>query len=133
MSLLSLSKKILSREKAQKSTGKTTAKKTVKNTEKKSKKTDKTASVLAGRLGMSPVLSEKGIRLQEQNLLVVRVKPSATKQQIAQAIEEEFGQKPLSVRTARMNPKTRRRGMSSGRTNHWKKAYVKMKDIKSII
>lgn len=135
MSLLSLSKKIIKREKSQKKGSKKTAAKKI--TKKTAKKTDKKESVdvsiLAGRIGMQPILSEKSISLQSKDTLVIRVKPQVTKHQIIQAITEEFGQKPVSVRTARMTPKTRRRGLTSGQTAHWKKAYVKVSDIQSLI
>lgn len=137
MSLLSLSKKIIKREKASEKKPKKAAAKKKAPAKKTAKKEDKKkaldVSVLAGRIGMQPILSEKSILLQGQNTLVIRVKPHVTKYQIMQAITEEFGQKPISVRTANMNPKTRRRGMTVGRTPHWKKAYVKVEDIQSLI
>ncbi|MEX1112202.1 MAG: 50S ribosomal protein L23 [Candidatus Andersenbacteria bacterium] len=131
MSLLSLSKKILKRETAD--TDKKPAKKAAPLKKTKKAKAQATASVIAGRLGMQPIITEKTIELQGHDTLVIRVKPDATKPQIASAIEDEFGQKPLAIRTARMTPKTRRRGATKGRTNHWKKAFVKVKDIQSLI
>lgn len=131
MSLLSLSKKILSKEKPAKKTGKAVA-------AKKAVKTDKgpsaqpVDSLAAGRIKLQVIMTEKSIGQQEGNTIVLRVAPDATKGQISAAVQEKFGVKALSIRTSNQSPKNRRRGASQGRTNFWKKAYVSVNDIQSI-
>lgn len=75
------------------------------------------------------MLTEKSMHAQEKNVVVFRVHPKASKGQIATAIEAKYGVKPISVRTMRVRPKMRRRGMTIGFTKKWKKAYVQVKDV----
>jgi large subunit ribosomal protein L23 len=75
-------------------------------------------------------LTEKGARLSESlNQYVFEVDPKATKIEIAHAVETIFKKKVQRVNTARVTGKTRRqRTAAAGRTNHWKKAYVTLKE-----
>lgn len=76
------------------------------------------------------VLTEKATLLGDQlNKYVFRVSPRANKIQIKHAIEKLFGKKVKSVNTANYAGKKRReRRADSGRTAHWKKAIVTLKD-----
>lgn len=86
---------------------------------------------LAGRrIVLTPLVSEKGVDRQAFNQVVFRVSRTATKGQITQAVLEQYGMRPVRVRTMRMHPKRRRRGRSEGFTTMWKKAYVAVKDLK---
>ena len=90
-----------------------------------------TAGKSAGRqVVLTPLVSEKGVDRQVLNQVVFRVTRTATKGQVAQAVQEEYGVRPLKVRTIRMHPKRRRRGRSEGFTAQWKKAYVTVQDLK---
>jgi len=134
MSILSRAKKALKKsEEAPKK--KTTEKKVV--AEKKDAEVaaqDVAANLeMAQVIGLTPLLTEKGFRQQEKDTVVFRVRPFATKGQINAAVVEQFGVKPVSIRTAQYLPKTRRRGMMVGTTNAWKKAYVKVNDIHKIL
>jgi large subunit ribosomal protein L23 len=73
-------------------------------------------------------LSEKATLLSEkQNTYVFIVDPKATKPDIRKAVELCFGKKVKKVNTLNVAGKTRRRGKAPvGRTNHLKKAYVKL-------
>lgn len=82
------------------------------------------------RVVLTPLVSEKGVDRQAMNQVVFRVTRAATKGQIAQAIQEEYGLRPLKVRTIKMHPKRRRRGRSEGFTAAWKKAYVTVADLR---
>jgi large subunit ribosomal protein L23 len=75
-------------------------------------------------------LSEKATSLGEQsNQYVFTVHPKATKLEVKQAIEKLFGKKVVAVRTANYDGKAKReRRADYGRTNHWKKAFVRLKD-----
>ena len=74
-------------------------------------------------------LSEKATLLGEQNNeYVFSVDVDATKIDIKQAVEKLFGKKVTGVRTANYDGKARReRRADYGRTNHGKKAIVRLK------
>ena len=57
---------------------------------------------------------------------IFKVLKSANKTQIKQVIEKKFGVKVASVNTLNVVTKKRRVGKYSGRTNAYKKAYVKL-------
>jgi len=73
-----------------------------------------------------PVVSEKSYALIGEGKYTFRVDDRAHKTQIAQAIEEIFDVKVAAVRTAKVRPKPKRRGLSVGRTRGWKKAVVQL-------
>lgn len=75
-------------------------------------------------------LSEKATLLGESNNeYVFIVDPKANKLEIKQAVEKLFGKKVLAVRTANFaGKKKRERRADFGRTNHWKKAIVRLKE-----
>ncbi len=79
-------------------------------------------------------LTEKATVLSEkENKYVFRVAPRANKLQIKQAIESLFGKKVAAVNTANYAGKKRReRRADYGRTAHWKKAIVTLKDGEKI-
>ncbi len=75
-------------------------------------------------------LTEKATLLGEKNNeFVFKVDPKATKVEIRQAVEKLFGKEVVAVRTANFDGKKKReRRADYGRTNHWKKAIVRLKD-----
>ena len=73
-----------------------------------------------------PVVSEKSYALIGEGKYTFRVDDRAHKTQIAHAIEEIFDVKVAAVRTAKVRPKPKRRGLSVGRTRGWKKAVVQL-------
>lgn len=79
-------------------------------------------------------LTEKASMLGEKNNeYVFVVHPKANKLEIKQAVEKHFGKKVEGVRTANFAGKARReRRADYGRTNHWKKAIVRLKDGETI-
>lgn len=74
-------------------------------------------------------LSEKATLLGEKfNEYVFVVDPRSTKIEIKQAVEKLFGKKVTDVRTLNVaGKKKRERRADAGRTNHWKKAIVRLK------
>lgn len=74
-------------------------------------------------------LSEKATLLGDtNNEYVFVVDPKATKLEVKQAVEKLFGKKVAAVRTANYAGKAKReRRADYGRTNHWKKAIVRLK------
>lgn len=75
-------------------------------------------------------LSEKATFLQEtNNEVTLEVDRKANKLEIKHAVEKLFGKTVTGVRTANYDGKQRRkRRADAGRTNHWKKAVVRLKD-----
>jgi len=78
-------------------------------------------------------LSEKATLLQESNNeIVFNVDRKANKLEIKRAVEQLIGKKVIAVRTANCDGKLRRqRRADAGRTNHWKKAIVRLKQGES--
>jgi large subunit ribosomal protein L23 len=79
-----------------------------------------------------PVLSEKTFALAEAGKYTFRVNDKAHKTQIRQAVEQLFEVNVLEVRTAHVHAKPKRRGQTAGRTRHWKKAIVQVREGQTI-
>jgi large subunit ribosomal protein L23 len=78
---------------------------------------------------ISPLVTEKGTIVSEKaNQVVFRIRQAASKDQIRTTIEDLFKVTVVKVRTANFLGKERRRGRTSGRRPHWKKAYVTLKE-----
>lgn len=79
-------------------------------------------------------LSEKATMLGEKNNeYVFVVDRKANKIQIREAVEQHFGKKVTGVRTINIDGKKKReRRADFGRTNHYKKAIVRLKDGEKI-
>jgi len=60
-------------------------------------------------------------------VVVFKVRKTATKHQIREAIESVFEVKVDKIRTANVRGKIKRQGRTSGRRPAWKKAYVTLK------
>ncbi|MBQ1347359.1 MAG: 50S ribosomal protein L23 [Erysipelotrichaceae bacterium] len=75
-----------------------------------------------------PLVTEKTMATENQNTVVFEVAKGTNKIQIKQAIEEIFNVKVDSVNVVNQKPKTKRMGRYVGKTNHLKKAYIKLKD-----
>jgi large subunit ribosomal protein L23 len=85
-----------------------------------------------GVIDLVPVLTEKSVRLQEQNVVTFRVPHAATKEDITRAVAARFGVQPKEIRVIRGRGKHRRRGATFGQTAQWKKAYVKVDDVAAL-
>jgi large subunit ribosomal protein L23 len=78
-------------------------------------------------------LTEKSTILSEkQNKYVFRVRPSANKIQIKQAVERLFQKKVVHVNTCNYSGKLKRVRGPIGRKAHWKKAIVTLKEGEKI-
>jgi large subunit ribosomal protein L23 len=79
-------------------------------------------------------LTEKSSVLSEKlNKYVFRVRPSANKIQIKQAVERMFQKKVVDVNTCNYaGKKKRERRADYGRKAHWKKAIVTLKEGEKI-
>ena len=77
---------------------------------------------------LGPHVSEKSTAVADQNNQVVfKVRPDATKVEIRKAVELLFEVKVGNVTVVNVPGKVRLRGANRGRKSDWKKAYVRLK------
>jgi len=79
-----------------------------------------------------PILTEKTIRLIEENQYCFAVDPNSNKTTLKQAIEELFDVKVISITTAMQPSKKRRVGKYIGKKARYKKAIVRLDASDSI-
>jgi len=76
---------------------------------------------------IKPLVTEKSMSTMGEKKYSFSVHPSATKNQIKEAVEKMFaGTKVEKVNTMNLGGKTRRRGNTSGKTSKVKKAIVQL-------
>ena len=74
-----------------------------------------------------PIISEKSAKLSESNGVVFEVAPSATKADVARAMQVIYGVKPTKVNMVITKGKVKSfRGRSTGKQRDVKKAYVSL-------
>ena len=73
---------------------------------------------------VGPHITEKSTLLSEQNAVVFKVAPKATKPEIKAAVELMFKVNVESIQVANVGGKKKRFGQYMGRRRNWKKAYV---------
>ena len=73
---------------------------------------------------LKPVVTEKSMNAMAEKKYTFLVHPSATKNQIKEAVEKMF--KVAKVNTMNNDGKTKRRGMTFGKTAKTKKAIVQL-------
>jgi len=81
---------------------------------------------------LKPVITEKATLLSEHGKVVFQVPLTATKKEIAEAVEELFKVKVTKVNTIRTKGKTKRFRGILGKRNDVKKAVVTLQDGHSI-
>ena len=83
---------------------------------------------------LKPVITEKSMNAMTEKKYTFLVHPEANKSMIKEAVEKMFpGTKVESVNTMKLDGKTKRRGMTFGKTAKTKKAIVKLtEDSKEI-
>lgn len=83
---------------------------------------------------LKPVVTEKSMNVMADKKYTFLVHPEATKSQIKEAVEKMFeGTKVKKVNTMNIAGKTKRRGMTFGKTAKTKKAIVSLtEDSKDI-
>jgi len=79
-----------------------------------------------------PILTEKTIRLIEQNQYSFAVDPTADKSSVKAAVEQLFDVKVVSVNTSLLPLKKRRVGKYIGEKTRYKRAIVKLESEDSI-
>jgi large subunit ribosomal protein L23 len=76
-----------------------------------------------------PLITEKtSAAFHDRGEYAFEVRPTATKPQIRQAIEDLFGVKVTGVWTSNHRGKDKRMGQSVGRRPNWKKAIVTLRE-----
>ena len=76
---------------------------------------------------LKPVVNEKSMELMADKKYTFLVHTDATKNQVKEAVEKMFkGTKVASVNTMNLDGKTKRRGMTYGKTAKTKKAIVQL-------
>ena len=76
---------------------------------------------------LKPVVTEKSMELMASKKYTFLVHTEATKSQVKEAVEKMFkGTKVASVNTMNLDGKTKRRGMTFGKTAKTKKAIVQL-------
>ncbi len=76
---------------------------------------------------LKPVVTEKSMAAMGEKKYTFLVHPEATKAQVKEAVEKMFeGTKVASVNTMNLDGKTKRRGMTFGKTAKTKKAIVQL-------
>ncbi len=83
---------------------------------------------------LKPVVTEKSMNAMAEKKYTFLVHPDVTKSQVKEAVEKMFeGTKVKKVNTMNLDGKTRRRGMTFGKTAKTKKAIVTLtEDSKDI-
>ncbi len=76
---------------------------------------------------LAPLVTEKSMNFMAEKKYAFLVNPDATKSQIKEAVEKMFaGAKVAKVNTMNLDGKSRRRGMTVGKTADKKKAVVQL-------
>ena len=76
---------------------------------------------------LKPILTEKSMNAMAEKKYTFLVHPEATKTQVKEAVEKMFeGTKVAKVNTMNYDGKTKRRGMTYGKTAKTKKAVVQL-------
>jgi large subunit ribosomal protein L23 len=81
---------------------------------------------------VSPVITEKATALSEQNKVVFKVRPDATKPQIKEAVEKLFDVKVRSVNTLVTKGKVKMFRGTRGQRSDVKKAVVTLEEGQTI-
>jgi large subunit ribosomal protein L23 len=101
---------------------------TIRSTEARAVSKERLMNVL-----LAPHVTEKtSLAMQNANQYTFRVRRDATKPDIKAAVELMFEVKVADVNVVNETGKTRRFGKTPGRTQDWKKAYVKLAAGQSI-
>ena len=76
---------------------------------------------------IKPIITEKSMDMLADKRYVFKVQATATKPEIAAAVEEMFGVEVADVNTINMAKKPKRLGVHAGFKGEWKKAIVSLK------
>lgn len=86
----------------------------------------------AYRVLVKPLITEKATILGAENKYIFAVSKNSNKIEIARAINEVYGVKPVSVNIIKVKGKNVRYGRTQGKQKDWKKAIIKLPEGKTI-
>jgi len=86
----------------------------------------------AYRILVKPLVTEKASAIGVENKYIFAVAPKANKIEIAKAIQEVYGIKPLAINIIKVTGKKTRYGKVAGKRKDWKKAIITLPEGKSI-
>ena len=87
----------------------------------------------AHQILIRPIITERATVLTERfNQFVFQVERKANKHQIRSAVESVYGVKVKKVATMIVPGKTKRRGATTGKRPHWKKAIITLQQGENI-
>lgn len=104
----------------------------VKTDEVKTETSEKNISLLAEKIIIKPIVTEKTAVMESLNKYGFIVARQATKEQIKMAVNELYGIKPIAVNVINVQGKIVRSGRQNGRRPDFKKAFVTLPAGKSI-
>lgn len=84
------------------------------------------------RILLAPYVTEKSALLSDLNVYTFEIADDANKKEVARAVEDVYGVKPVNVRTVRLPGKKVMRRGGAGIKRRPKKAYVELKKGDSI-
>lgn len=87
---------------------------------------------IAYKVLVKPLITEKAADLGSQDKYVFEVGVSSNKIEVAKAVNEVYGVKPVSVNIVNMKGKTKRQGRHMGKRRDWKKAIITLPKGKTI-
>lgn len=87
---------------------------------------------IAYRTLVRPLIAEKAANMGPENKYVFAVTPNANKVEIAKAIEEVYGIKPVAVNVINVLGKKVRQGKTVGKRKDWRKAVITLPKGKTI-
>jgi large subunit ribosomal protein L23 len=126
-------KKADATKKPEKNTTKTAATKAKPASAKKeTKKKVSEKSGNAYKVLVKPLITEKAGILGQENKYVFEVAVDTNKIEVAKAVEEVYGVKPVAVNIMNRQGKKVRRGRTFGKRKDWKKAIVELPEGKTI-
>jgi large subunit ribosomal protein L23 len=96
------------------------------------KKEVATKNSSAFRILIKPLVTEKGSVLGAESKYTFMVANEANKIEIAKAIEDTYGIKPVKVNVINVEGKIKNRGRIAGKRKDWKKAIVSLPKGKTI-
>lgn len=98
----------------------------------KDEKTVTKKAKIAYRVLVKPLITEKAASMGVLDKYFFEVNINSNKIEVANAVEEVYGIRPVSVNIVRMEGKTKRQGRSIGQRKDWKKAMVTLPKGKTI-
>jgi large subunit ribosomal protein L23 len=81
----------------------------------------------ASQIVLAPIVSEKSYAGTPDGKYTFRVHDDAHRTQVRQAVEQLFDVKVARVNIVTVKPKPKRRGLTRGTRNGWKKAVVQLR------